>query len=74
MIYNIPKPEISQAFTIRDIHRIREWEHERLKDATREEYHADTNRRTDEALKRLGLVPRFVSTTEQKMTTNNNKF
>ena len=57
MIYDIPKPDISPAFTIKDIHRIREWEHERLKDATPEEYHADTARRTEEALTRLGLTP-----------------
>ena len=55
MIHDIPKPDISPAFTIKDIHRIREWEHERLKDATREEYHEDTAQRTTEALIRLGL-------------------
>ena len=56
MIHDIPKPDISPAFTIKDIHRIREWEYERLKDATPEEYHADTARRTEEALIRLGLA------------------
>ena len=56
MIYDIPKPDISPAFTIKDIHRIREWEYERLKDATLEEYHADNARRTEEALARLGLA------------------
>jgi len=56
MIHNIPRPDISPAFTIKDIHRIREWEHERLKDATPEEYHADTVRRTEDALTRLGLA------------------
>ena len=55
MIHEIPKPEISPAFTIKDIHKIREWEYERLKDATSEERRADTVRRTDDALKRLGL-------------------
>ena len=59
MIHDIPKPVISPAFTIEDIHKIREWEYERLKDATREEHLADTARRTDEALKRLGLAPRI---------------
>ena len=57
MIHDIPKPKISPAFTIKDIHKIREWEHERLKDATREEYRADTARRTDEALTKMGLIP-----------------
>ena len=55
MIHDIPKPDISPAFTVNDIHRIREWEYERLKDATPEEYHTDTARRTEEALIRLGL-------------------
>ena len=37
MIYNVPKPEISDDFTIGDIHKIREWHYEILKDATPEE-------------------------------------
>ena len=35
--YDIPKPEISSAFSIDDIHKLREWHYEQLKDATREE-------------------------------------
>jgi len=57
MIHDVPKPPISPAFTIEDIHRIREWDYERLKDATPEEYRADTERRVAEARKRFGLVP-----------------
>ena len=45
MIRDITKPDISPAFTIDDIHKIREWHYERLKDATPEERHADTERR-----------------------------
>ena len=56
MIHDIPKPEISPDFTIADIRKLRDWEYERLKDATREEQRADTERRTKEALIRLGLV------------------
>jgi hypothetical protein len=38
MIHNdIPQPEISSDFTIDDIHKIRLWHYERLKDATHEE-------------------------------------
>lgn len=37
MIHDIPKPEISPNFTIDDIHKIREWHYEILKDATTEE-------------------------------------
>ena len=55
MIHDIPKPAISPAFTIEDIHKIREWNYERLKDATPEERRADATRRTVEACKRLGI-------------------
>ena len=37
MIHDIPKPDISPDFTIDDIHKIREWNYERLKDATHKE-------------------------------------
>ena len=56
MIHSIPEPELSPNFTIEDIHKIREWNYERLKDATPEERRADTARRTEEALVRLGLT------------------
>ena len=55
MIHDLPKPEISPAFTIDDIHIIREWNYERLKDATLDERRTDTNRRTEDAIKRMGL-------------------
>jgi hypothetical protein len=55
MIHEIQKPEISPAFTIDDIHKIRRWNYDRLKDATPEERRADSSRRTEEALKVLGL-------------------
>jgi hypothetical protein len=35
--YDIPEPVLSPNFTIDDIHKIREWNYERLKDATVEE-------------------------------------
>ena len=56
MIHSIPEPALSPNFTIEDIHKIREWNYERLKDATPEERHADTARRTEEALIHLGLT------------------
>ena len=37
MIHDIPKPNISPNFTIEDIHKIREWHYEKLKDATIDE-------------------------------------
>ena len=63
MIHEIPMPEISPDFTIDDIHKIREWNYERLKDATREERRADTERRTAEALKKLGLLDSRIKKT-----------
>ncbi|MDR0653274.1 MAG: hypothetical protein LBG12_08205 [Synergistaceae bacterium] len=44
MIHNIPEPDISPNFTIDDIHKMREWNYERLKDATIEEHLADINK------------------------------
>jgi hypothetical protein len=43
--HDIPEPDISDNFTIDDIHKIREWNYERLKDATREERIEDTRKR-----------------------------
>jgi hypothetical protein len=44
--YDIPKPELSPYFNVDDIHKIREWHYEMLKDATAEErmnfYHEGT--------------------------------
>jgi hypothetical protein len=47
MIRDVPKPELSPNFTIDDIHKIREWNYERLKDATIEERREDMRRRLD---------------------------
>jgi hypothetical protein len=40
MLHQIPKPNISDNFTLEDIRKIRAWHHEILKDATREERRA----------------------------------
>jgi len=37
MIHEVARPEISPAFTIDDIHKIRIWHYEMLKDATVQE-------------------------------------
>lgn len=37
MIHDIPKPRISPAFTLEDIHKIRDWQYRMLKDSTFEE-------------------------------------
>ena len=55
MIHDIPKPEISPDFTIADIRKIREWNHERLKDATPQEILDDTESRVSEARKKYGI-------------------
>ena len=57
MIRNdIPKPDISPDFTIDDIHKIREWHYERLKDATVEERIEDIERRAAEATRKVRVV------------------
>jgi len=53
MIHDIPKPDVSAAFTVEDIHRIREWSYERLKDATPEERRADVEQRAQNAQRRI---------------------
>lgn len=54
MIHDIPKPEISPNFTIEDIHAIRAWNYERLRDATVEERLEDNRRRAAEAMASMG--------------------
>ena len=54
MIHNIPKPEISPNFTIEDIHKIREWHYECLKDATIKERQEFYNKGSEYVLKELG--------------------
>jgi len=53
MIHDIPKPKISLAFNVDDIHRIREWNYARLKDATTAERLADNKRRASAAHARI---------------------
>jgi hypothetical protein len=53
MIHDVPKPDISPDFTIEDIHKIRAWNYERLKDATREERIEDARERVAEAFAQI---------------------
>jgi hypothetical protein len=55
MINNIDKPKISKDFTLDDIEKIREWNYERLKDATPEEQLADIHHRGEIAIKKFEL-------------------
>ncbi|MDR0330397.1 MAG: hypothetical protein LBH93_01635 [Chitinispirillales bacterium] len=56
MIHNIPKPSLSPDFTIDDIHKIREWNYERLKDSTLEEREAESKRKMLDYIERFDLV------------------
>ena len=56
MIHEIPRPEISPAFTIEDIHKIREWDYERLKDASPEERRADLERHAAEGRRAIEAI------------------
>ncbi|GMO57438.1 MAG: hypothetical protein Ta2A_02950 [Treponemataceae bacterium] len=53
MIHSIPKPHISPNFTIDDLHKIREWNYERTKDGTREEYQSLLKKETDAVFQRM---------------------
>jgi hypothetical protein len=59
MIHNIPKPEISPNFTIDDIHKIREWNYERRKDATIEERLADINKGAEDTRRAIEEIRRL---------------
>jgi len=61
MIHDIPKPNISPAFTVEDIHKIREWHYERLKDATPQERSADTEQRAENVRRAIEEVRRTKS-------------
>jgi hypothetical protein len=56
MIHSIQKPKISPDFTIEDIHKIREWNYERLKDATLEERLAVIHSRAAAGKKEMVLL------------------
>jgi 3-deoxy-D-arabino-heptulosonate 7-phosphate (DAHP) synthase class II len=56
MVHDIPMPEISAEFTVDDIHRIREWNYERLKDATVNERLEDINKGAEEGLRRIEAI------------------
>jgi len=53
---DIPKPEISPAFALEDIRKIRDWNHERRKVMTPQEIREDDRRRADGVLARLEAV------------------
>ena len=53
MIYDIPMPKISPNFTIDDIHKIREWNYERLKDATIKERIEEIKRQAEPGIKAI---------------------
>jgi molecular chaperone GrpE (heat shock protein) len=65
MIHDIPKPQLSSDFTVEDIHKIREWHYERLKDATLEEQLADIRRRAEPVHRE---VENFRRTTKTALT------
>jgi hypothetical protein len=59
MIHDIPKPDISPDFTIEDIHKIRTWNYERMKDATNEErteHYRQSKRKFEERIEALRPV------------------
>ncbi|MDR2480806.1 MAG: hypothetical protein LBD07_00740 [Spirochaetaceae bacterium] len=53
MIHNIPSPTVSPAFTIEDIHAIREWQYERLKDASITEWLEEIRRQAEPGIRAI---------------------
>jgi hypothetical protein len=53
MIHDIQKPQISSQFTIEDIHKIREWNYERLKDATIQERIDEIRRQAEPGIRAI---------------------
>jgi len=53
---DIPEPEISPAFTLEDIRKIRDWNHERRKVMTPQEIREDDRKRTESMLARLEAI------------------
>ena len=56
MIHNVPEPYVSPDFTIDDIHRIRAWNYERLKDATPEERISDVRKRAADGFAQIATL------------------
>ncbi|GHS94433.1 hypothetical protein AGMMS50276_07080 [Synergistales bacterium] len=56
MIHVVPKPNISPNFTIDDIHKIREWHYEILKDATLEERREFYGKGVEEIEAQIALI------------------
>jgi hypothetical protein len=59
--YDIPRPKLSPDFTIDDIHKIREWNYERTKDASDEEYLSYAKKQTEQAMESMGVSCVFDS-------------
>jgi hypothetical protein len=53
MIHNVPMPAISPDFTIEDIHKIHEWNYERLKDTTVQERLEEIRRQAEPGIKAI---------------------
>ena len=53
MIHNIPPPLVSPDFTIDDIHTIREWQYERLKDASIREWLEEIRRQAEPGIQAI---------------------
>jgi hypothetical protein len=65
MIHDVPKPDISPDFTIDDIHKIREWHYEILKDATIEEqkeFYRRKSAKIEDEIKELRTVTNVIPT------------
>ena len=63
---DIPKPDISPAFTLDDIRKIRDWNHERRKTMTPQAFREERRRRAEEFLAQLAVPVDSAIATEVK--------
>jgi hypothetical protein len=65
MIHDIPAPPVSPGFTIDDIHAIREWQYERLKDASIPEWIAEIRRQAEPGIRAIEKLREKMGKGEQ---------
>jgi len=73
---DIPKPEISPAFTLEDIRKIRDWNYERRKVMTPQEFREDRRKRAERFLARLAQPsdPAIVAEVQRRLEAVRKKY
>ena len=72
---DIPKPEISPAFTLEDIRKIRNWKHERYKSMTPQEICEDTRKGAERFFaRRKPADPAMLAEVERRLEAVRKKY